>query len=253
MRPNAERLHAMILAAGRGERLRPLTDTTPKPMVMVQGKPLIQWHLEALAAAHISEVVINLAHLGDQIQSFAGSGAAFGLNIRYSQEPSGALETAGGIATAQPWIDSLGQRSPQPFLVINADVFTDWPVTQAISVAKDLTRMKSAQGEGSFPQCHLVLVDNPEHHPLGDFGLDAPDSQSGLQYVSRRPAAGGLTFSGIGVYDPELFAAIRPGERAALAPLLFQAVDQGRCVGSHFRGAWSDVGTPDRLRRLNSV
>jgi MurNAc alpha-1-phosphate uridylyltransferase len=113
--------------------------------------------------------------------------------------------------------------------------------------------MKSAQGEGSFPQCHLVLVDNPEHRPLGDFGLDAPDSQSGLQYVSRRPAAGGLTFSGIGVYDPELFAAIRPGERAALAPLLFQAVDQGRCVGSHFRGAWSDVGTPDRLRRLNSV
>lgn len=253
MKPNAKRLHAMILAAGRGERLRPLTDTTPKPMVLVQGKPLIQWHLEALAAARITEVVINLAHLGDQIQSFAGSGAAFGLNIRYSQEPLGALETAGGIATARPWIDSHGQHNPQPFLVINADVFTDWPVAQAISIAKDLVGMKSAQGQSVTPQCHLVLVDNPQHHPLGDFGLSAPDSRSGLQHVSRRPAAGSLTFSGIGVYDPELFAAIHPGERSALAPLLFQAVDEGRCVGSHFCGAWSDVGTPDRLRQLNSV
>ncbi|NBW01168.1 MAG: nucleotidyltransferase family protein [Betaproteobacteria bacterium] len=246
-------MHAMILAAGRGERLRPLTDTTPKPMVMVRGKPLIQWHLEALAAAHITEVVINLAHLGDQIQSFAGSGAAFGLNIRYSQEPSGALETAGGIANARPWIDATGQHNPQPFLVINADVFTDWPAVQAISIAEVLIGMKSAGEQSRYPQCHLVLVDNPQHHPLGDFGLDPADLRSGLQRVTRRPAADSLTFSGIGVYDPELFAAIRPGDRAALAPLLFQAIDQGCCVGSHFRGAWSDVGTPDRLRQLNSV
>ena len=253
MKPTSKRLHAMILAAGRGERLRPLTDTVPKPMVVVQGKPLIQWHLEALAAARITEVVINLAHLGDQIQSFAGSGAAFGLNIRYSQEPSGALETAGGIANARPWIDSLGQHNPQPFLVINADVFTDWPAAKAFSIAQDLIAMKSARGQTLCPQCHLVLVDNPRHHPLGDFGLDAADSEPGLRYVIRRPAEGSLTFSGIGVYDPELFTAIRPGERAALAPLLFQAVDQGRCVGSHFRGAWSDEGTPDRLRVLNSV
>ncbi len=253
MKPISQGLHAMILAAGRGERLRPLTDTTPKPMVIVQGKPLIQWHLEALSAAGITEVVINLAHLGDQIQSFAGSGTAFGLNIRYSPEPPGALETAGGIANARPWMDALGQHNPQPFLVINADVFTNWPAAQAISIAKDLIGMKSAQGQHRYPQCHLVLVDNPQHHPLGDFGLGAADARSGLQHVCRRSAAGSLTFSGIGVYDPELFAAIHPGERAALAPLLFQAVDQGRCVGSHFRGVWSDVGTPDRLRQLNSV
>jgi len=128
--------HAMILAAGRGERMRPLTDTMPKPLLSVRGKPLIAWHLEAMAAAGIHHVVINLAYLGEQIKAFVGSGDRFGLSVRFSQEPPGALETAGGIAQAQPWLSSDNAQQPQPFLVLNADIWTDWPLAYAHHIRK---------------------------------------------------------------------------------------------------------------------
>jgi MurNAc alpha-1-phosphate uridylyltransferase len=240
-------MHAMILAAGRGERMRPLTDQTPKPMLAVRGKPLIQWHLEALARAGFQQVVINVAHLGEQIQRHVGDGQRFGLTVRYSQEPEGALETAGGIATARPWEDAHGQPSDQPFLVINADIFTDWPVFQAPKIATEL----SAQGPDR-PACHLVLVDNPGHHPEGDFSL-SENPASGRSQVLPRSAGRSLTFSGIGVYDRHMFDDIPAGTRKPLAPLLHQAIDRGRCLGSYHQGIWSDVGTPERLATLNQL
>lgn len=246
-------MHAMVLAAGRGERMRPLTDTTPKPMLRVKGLPLIEWHLRALAKAGIVEVVINLAHLGEQIREHVGAGEQFGLHVRYSQEPAGALETAGGIAQARPWIDHLGRHSPGPFLVINADIFTDWPVQQALAIGQ---AWRDQAVNEPFPasggRCHLILVDNPAHHPQGDFGL-GPPTNPGTARVTGRPAQGSLTFSGIGVYDPEVFADITAGARAALAPLLHQAVAEGRCTGSHYQGMWCDVGTPERLAQLNHM
>ena len=245
-------MHAMVLAAGRGERMRPLTDTTPKPMLRVKGLPLIEWHLRALAKAGIVEVVINLAHLGEQIREHVGAGNQYGLHIRYSQEPAGALETAGGIATAKPWIDHQGRHNPGPFLVINADIFTDWPVQQALSIGQAWQEQNATQQQGSHSggRCHLILVDNPSHHPRGDFGLGEP-TNAGPARVTERPAHGSLTFSGIGVYDPGVFAGIAKGERAALAPLLHRAVAEGRCTGSHYQGMWCDVGTPERLAQLN--
>ncbi len=244
-------MHAMVLAAGRGERMRPLTDTTPKPMLIVRGRPLIEWHLHALAKAGIVDVVINLAHLGDQIREHVGTGGQYGLRIRYSQEPVGALETAGGIATAKPWIDHQGRHNPGPFLVINADIFTDWPMQQAHSIGQAWRDQKTMQDfSHSEGRCHLILVDNPGHHPQGDFGLGQP-THAGPARVTERPAHGSLTFSGIGVYDPEVFASIAPGERAPLAPLLHRAVAEGRCTGSHYQGIWCDVGTPERLAKLN--
>ena len=240
-------MHAMILAAGRGERMRPLTDQTPKPMLAVRGKPLIQWHLEALASAGFRQVVINIAHLGEQIQRHVGDGERFGLHVRYSQEPEGALETAGGIATARPWEDAQGQPSDQPFLVINADIFTDWPVFQAPRIAAEFS---SKWSDG--PRCLLVLVDNPDHHPEGDFSL-SENPASGLRQVLPRSAGRSLTFSGIGVYDRHMFDDIPAGTRKPLAPLLHQAIDQGRCLGSYHQGIWSDVGTPERLATLNQL
>lgn len=247
MSANPHNMHAMILAAGRGERMRPLTDKTPKPMLLVGGKPLIQWHLESLALAGFQQVVINLAHLGDQIRQHVGDGQRWGLSVRYSQEPEGALETAGGIATARPWEDIDGNPSDLPFLVINADIFTDWPVLLAPKIARELARVRA---EG--PLCHLVLVDNPDHHPEGDFSLsDSPES--GPRKVLARSKARSLTFSGIGVYDRHMFDDIPAGTRAPLAPLLRDVIDQGKCLGSHHQGIWSDVGTPDRLATLNQL
>ena len=244
-------MHAMVLAAGRGERMRPLTDTTPKPMLRVKGRPLIDWHLNALSTAGVVEVVINLAHLGDQIREHVGAGDQYGLHIRYSQEPPGALETAGGIATAQPWVDHQGRHHPGPFLVINADIFTDWPMQQALAIAQDWSsRGPESQGPNTAARCHLILVDNPSHHPQGDFGL-AQATDGSPARVTERSTQGSLTFSGIGVYDPRVFTGIAPGQRAPLAPLLHQAVAEGRCTGSHYRGLWCDVGTPERLAQLN--
>ncbi|MEN9794612.1 MAG: nucleotidyl transferase [Pseudomonadota bacterium] len=224
-------MKAMILAAGRGERMRPLTDHTPKPLLLAGGKPLVVWHLERLAQAGFSEVVINLAHLGEQIESALGSGEAWGLQIRYSHEPAGALETAGGIATAQPW-----GKTRAPFLLINGDVFSDWDVSEA---------RKMAQASDNTLG-HLVLVPSPAHHPQGDFGLQ-PDGQ----VCPRDAAATRLTYSGMAVLWPALFDHTPAHARAPLAPLLHEAMAQGRLRGSLHAGQWMDVGTPERLAALD--
>ncbi len=216
-------MFVMILAAGRGERMRPLTDTTPKPLLAVGGRPLIEWHLQALAEAGFRDVVINHAWLGAQIEQRLGNGERFGLRIRYSPEPAGALETAGGIVNALPL---LGDG---PFAVINGDIWTDYPLAQLPrSLGEDLA--------------HLVLVDNPPHHPQGDFAL-----QGGRVVADAEPR---LTFSGIGVYAPQLFAGLEPGVRP-LAPLLRAAMAERRVGGEHYRGRWFDIGTPERLAELD--
>jgi len=221
----------MILAAGRGERMRPLTDLTPKPLLPVGGKPLIVWHLERLAQAGLREVVINHAHLGAQIETALGDGSRWGLSIRYSAEPEGPLETAGGIANALPL---LGDG--EAFLVINGDIFCDW----------DVTRAATALGAGEL--AHLVLVPNPPQHPRGDFSL------TGTKVGADITAAGAqvCTFSGIGIYRPQLFAGIGRGERAQLAPLLRQAMAAGKVSGELHAGRWTDVGTPQRLAELDA-
>ena len=212
-------MKAMILAAGRGERLRPLTDTTPKPLLEVDGKPLIAYHLEALAIAGFTEVVINLSWLGEQIRARLGDGAAYGLAIEYSEEPA-ALETAGGIVQALPL---LGER----FVVVNADIFTDY----------DFTRLRSIDSPA-----HLVLVDNPDHHAGGDFSL--------LGATVGNADCGRHTFSGISQYHRSFFAELPPGKQA-LAPLLYAAIAKGQVSGELFRGNWTDIGTVERLQSLN--
>jgi N-acetyl-alpha-D-muramate 1-phosphate uridylyltransferase len=212
-------MHAMILAAGRGERLRPLTDTTPKPLLPVNGKALIVHHMENLATAGITQVIINLAWLGEQISATLGDGSAFGLSIRYSQEPPGALETAGGIVQALPL---LGQR---PFLVVAGDILCDYP----------FERLVDQEPAGL---AHLVMVNNPAHHPDGDFAL-----QHG-QLTSSGPER--LTFSGIGLYRPEMFLHLKPGRRP-LRPVFEQALAQGQLSGERYTGYWSDIGTLERL------
>ena len=214
---------AMILAAGRGERLRPLTDRTPKPLIEVGNKPLIEHHLKRLAAAGITRVVINLAHLGEQIRQHLGSGARWGLTIEYSVEgerADEALETAGGIRQA---LDRLGSR----FLLINGDVLTD--VDYADLLGRDLPDDVLA---------HLLLVDNPPHNPSGDFALERGRLET--QGDTR------LTYSGIGLFRRELFADLSPGRRA-LGPVLREAIDAGRVSGEHHHGDWLDVGTKERL------
>lgn len=208
----------MILAAGRGERLRPLTDRTPKPLIEVAGKPLIVHHLQALCRAGISRVVINVSWLGQQIRERLGDGSEFKLEIRYSEEKE-ALETAGGIVQALPM---LGER----FLVINADIFTDY----------DFGLLRSANS-----QAHLVLVPNPEHNPQGDFSLE--DSNVGNDGPSR------YTFSGIAQYHRTFFSRQVPGKRA-LAPLLRAGAERGIVSGELLAGHWSDVGTQERLDSL---
>jgi N-acetyl-alpha-D-muramate 1-phosphate uridylyltransferase len=212
-------MHAMILAAGRGERLRPLTDTTPKPLLPVNGKALIVHHMENLATAGITQVIINLAWLGEQISATLGDGSAFGLSIRYSQEPPGALETAGGIVQALPL---LGQR---PFLVVAGDILCDYP----------FERLVDQEPAGL---AHLVMVNNPAHHPDGDFAL-----QNG-QLTSSGPER--LTFSGIGLYRPEMFLHLKPGRRP-LRPVFEQALAPGQLSGERYTGYWSDIGTLERL------
>jgi N-acetyl-alpha-D-muramate 1-phosphate uridylyltransferase len=213
----------MILAAGRGERMRPLTDRTPKPLLPIAGKPLIVWHVERLAKAGYRDIVINHAHLGDQIEALLDDGSAWGVSIRYSEEPPGALETAGGIANALPL---LGE---EPFLVVNGDIWCDLDFATLPQLAEhDLA--------------HIVLVPNPPHHPNGDFDL-----QNGR--VSGVPPR--LTFSGIGRYRPELFAAIERGKPGQLAPLLRQAMAADRVSGQTHTGHWVDVGTPERLSALD--
>jgi MurNAc alpha-1-phosphate uridylyltransferase len=213
----------MILAAGRGERMRPLTDACPKPLLEVGGQPLIGWHIARLAAAGYTRIVVNHAHLGAMLEAALGDGARWGVSLRYSREAS-ALETAGGIATALDLLDA------EVFPVVNGDVYADY----------DFSRLRDALAPADL--AHLVLVDNPEHHPDGDFAL------AGGRVADPGPR---FTFSGIGVYRRALFAGIPPGTRAPLAPLLRAAIAENRVSGEHFAGRWVDVGTPERLRQLD--
>jgi len=225
---------AMILAAGRGERMRPLTDHTPKPLLVAGGKPLIVWHIERLRAAGFTHIVINHAHLGQQIEAALGNGTALGVAIAYSREGS-ALETAGGIATALPLIDA------DVFPVVNGDIYCEYDFKR---LAEPMARLAAGHD-----QAHLVLVDNPPHHPQGDFVLDAGRVHNTGSRLSTLGSP--LTFSGIGVYHRALFAQTRAGEKAPLAPLLRLAIDAGRASGEHFGGRWVDVGTPERLQQLD--
>ncbi|MBE0622933.1 MAG: nucleotidyltransferase family protein [Burkholderiales bacterium] len=218
-------MKAMILAAGRGVRMRPLTDTRPKSLLAVGGKPLIVWHLEKLAHAGFTEAVINHAHLGHMIEAELGDGSPFGINIRYSPEPE-ALETAGGIARA---LHMLGEK---PFLVINADIYSDYDF--ATLAGLDLGDRLA----------HLVLVDNPPQHPRGDFALEAGSVRESGERL--------LTFSGIGVYAPRLFAGIPPNAKVPLAPLLRKAMAAERVSGEHYLGRWHDIGTAERLQALDA-
>ncbi|MCG8292455.1 MULTISPECIES: N-acetylmuramate alpha-1-phosphate uridylyltransferase MurU [Pseudomonas] len=212
-------MKAMILAAGKGERMRPLTLHTPKPLVPAAGKPLIEYHLEALARAGITDVVINHAWLGQQIEDHLGDGSRFGLNIRYSPEGE-PLETGGGIFKALPLLGDA------PFLLVNGDIWTDYDFRSLNAPLSGLA--------------HLVLVENPGHHGRGDFRL-----QDG-QVVDGDDSPGTLTFSGISVLDPALFEGCQAGA-FKLAPLLRKAMADGQVSGEHFSGQWVDVGTLERL------
>lgn len=217
-------MRAMILAAGRGDRMRPLTDKTPKPMLKVNGKPLIQYHVENLVQSGIVDIVINHAVFGDQIENYLGNGKTLGARIVYSAEGNEPLETAGGI------INVLTLLGDVPFITVNADIWTDFPFQQLIESSK-----------GSLS--HIILVDNPEHNPAGDFSLQ------GNKVLNKGKSM--LTFSGISVFKPEFFKDCSAGS-ASLTPILRQAVSQGRVTASHYQGWWQDIGTPERLSSLRN-
>ncbi len=254
---------SMLLAAGRGVRMRPLTDHTPKPLLQAGGKPLIVWHIENLARAGIRDIVINHAHLGMQIENTLGDGSRYGVHIHYSPE-NPVLETAGGIANALPL---LGDAA---FAVINSDIYCDYDFTQL--------PQRAAALEERGDMAHLILVNNPPQHPNGDFCLDAnrikptPPSlpnppaplsrgepREGHERGARSPLTRGargveiLTFSGIGIYQPSLFASIPRGTAAPLAPLLRAQIAHNKVSGEHYTGRWVDVGTPHRLQELDNL
>ncbi|MEA2091459.1 MAG: nucleotidyltransferase family protein [Campylobacterota bacterium] len=216
-------MKAMILCAGRGERMRPLTDTLPKPLLEVHGKALVVWHLERLAASEFKEVVINIAHLGYKIPEAIGDGSKYEVNIIYSDEQDeGALESAGGIKKA---LSLLGDKT---FLVVNGDVFCNYTFDADFDLGDNLA--------------HLILVPNPEHNRDGDFGL-----KEGVVLNSDTVK---YTFSGIGYYSPELFKELKYG-KSALAPLLRDAISKHRVSGELFKNMWHDIGTPQRLEDIN--
>ncbi|PSJ17335.1 N-acetylmuramate alpha-1-phosphate uridylyltransferase MurU [Nitrosomonas supralitoralis] len=223
----------MILAAGRGERMRPLTDSLPKPLLTAGGVTLIEHQLKNLARAGFIDIVINHAYLGALIENALGTGERYGVNIQYSPEQV-VLETAGGIANALPLLTD--QSSNQPFLVVNADIYCEMDYVSLLPVMKAM-QLERAQ------LAHLVLVDNPPHHAEGDFALQ---NNQLLSTGSNR-----LTFSGIGIYQAKLFSTIKPGLAVKLAPLLRQAIEEGKVSGEYFCGQWIDVGTPERLEALD--
>ena len=217
-------MRAMILAAGRGERMRPLTDKLPKPMLPAGGKPLLQYHVEALARAGFTELVINHARFGERIEAWFGDGSAFGVQVHYSAEGDNPLETGGGIKRALPL---LGDG---PFLVVNGDTWTDFPFASLQPTLPGLA--------------HLVLVPNPAHHPDGDFALANGEARS-----TGQPA---YTFSGIGIYRPDLFQSA-PEHTFPLAPILRRAMDNYQVTGELYRGQWFDIGAPARLAKLEQL
>lgn len=216
-------MKAMILAAGRGERLRPLTDSTPKPLLKVGEKCLIEYHLFKLAQTGINEVIINTAWLGDQIQQTLGNGEKYGLTIHYSDEGDQALETAGGIIKALPLLGD------EPFLIINGDIFTDYDFKQLLEI-----KLNS--------EAHLVMVENPDHNNKGDFALENDWLKN-----TGEPL---YTYSGIGIYTKQFFAGIPEGI-TALAPILKEKIAQQKVSGELYTDAWTDVGTVERLQQLN--
>ena len=217
-------MRAMILAAGRGERMSPLTDKLPKPMLPAGGKPLLQYHVEALARAGVTELVINHARFGERIEAWFGDGSAFGVQVRYSAEGDNPLETGGGIKRALPLLGG------DPFLVVNGDTWTDFPFASLQPTLPGLA--------------HLVLVPNPAHHPDGDFALANGEARS-----TGQPA---YTFSGIGIYRPDLFQSALE-HTFPLAPILHRAMDNHQVTGELYRGYWFDIGTPARLAELEQL
>ena len=217
---------AMILAAGHGTRMKPLTDHTPKPLLKVGGKPLIVWHIEKLKKAGFQDIIINIAWLGEQIPKALGDGSQFGVNLEYSDEQKdGALETAGGIIKALPFFED------KPFLVVNGDVWCDYEYSNKNPLTADKLT-------------HLILVNNPKHNPDGDFALN--------NQTIKTKGENKLTFSGIGYYQPALFKTLPQGKRP-LAPLLREAMDNNKVSGEHFAGDWRDIGTPERLTELDKL
>lgn len=222
-------MKAMILAAGAGERMRPLTNHTPKPLLTVAGIPLIEHHIRRLAEAGVTEIVINVAHLPEKIMDYCGDGSRWGVSIAYSRESTG-LETAGGIIRALPLL------GVEPFLIVNGDVWTDYPFERLVCREWNL--------EGG---AHLVFVDNPGQHTHGDFIL-----QPNGVLDFRGEDAIGVTYAGVAVYNKAFFKGVAPGKRP-LRPLLDQAIKEGRLRGEHYEGVWVDVGTPQRLEELNEA
>jgi MurNAc alpha-1-phosphate uridylyltransferase len=210
---------AMILAAGLGSRMRPLTNHTPKPLLKIGGKPLIVWHIEHLRDAGFTHIVINVAYLGQQIIDYLGDGSRYGVEITFSDEQNeGALETAGGIVKALPLLSDT-------FLVVNGDVWTDYIFDSSFQLTQNSL-------------AHLILIDNPEHNPEGDFILDGSEKK--------------YTFSGIGYYSKDMFFNLKYGKQA-LAPLLFKAIENNKLTTEHYAGRWYDIGTPERLKYLNNL
>ncbi|MAA61956.1 UNVERIFIED_ORG: MurNAc alpha-1-phosphate uridylyltransferase [Idiomarina abyssalis] len=220
-------MRAMILAAGRGSRMRPLTDNQPKPLLPVAGKPLLGYHLEKLANAGVNEVVINHAWHGEQIEDFVGDGSQWGLQVSFSAEPEGGLETAGGIIKALPLLGD------DPFWVINGDIWTDW----------DYRDLPTDLEKGLLG--HLIMVDNPIHHSNGDFAIE-----NGLLVNGENENDARKTFSGVGLYRKELLAPYPEGKRA-LKPFFDRAINKKQLAASHQDGFWTDVGTPERLHQVN--
>ncbi|MBI5922849.1 MAG: nucleotidyltransferase family protein [Betaproteobacteria bacterium] len=220
-------MQAMILAAGRGERMRPLTDTCPKPLLCVAGKPIIVWQIERLVAAGITELVINHAHLGKQIESALGDGSRYGARIAYSAEET-ALETAGGV------VQALHLLHDAPFLVVSADIYAECDYRELVDSAADLA-------DGSL--AYLWMVANREWHPQGDFALI-----DGFLRATGEPR---LTYSNLGIYRPEFFAGVVPGTRLPLRPLLDRAIAVGKVRGACYEGLWENIGTPEQLNQFN--
>jgi N-acetyl-alpha-D-muramate 1-phosphate uridylyltransferase len=235
-------MRALVFAAGLGERMRPLTGHTPKPLLEAGGKPLIAWHLEKLAAFGVREVVVNTSWLADRFPAALGDGAPWGLRLHYSYEGATPLETGGGMLQALPLLRDAAD--PQaPFLAVNGDIWTDYDLAALPAAPRGIA--------------HLVLVDNPPHHPRGDFALHADGA------LADDDAAPRLTFSGIGLYRPAILDGWReaigdtPGARQVpprfpLAPLLYAAAGRGAATGERHRGRWTDVGTPERLAALDA-
>jgi len=217
-------MHAMILAAGRGERLRPLTDSIPKTLVEVGGKPLIEHHIQALADAGFRQIVINQGHLGDMLPRIIGDGSRWNITIHWSDEQPEALETGGGIHKALPLL------GPSPFLVVNGDIRTDYP----------FSRLRAIKCEWA----HLVMIPNPPQHPAGDFSL--------RNARIRNEGENMLTFSGIGVYHPRLFDGCTAG-KFSVVPLLRAAMENHLVTGEEYRGGWEDIGTPERLESVRNL